>query len=90
MPPPSEEVLLQYEGLDGPAQSVIDTAVCVATQEQAEELATTFVGERQGYTNSTKYPTKTGVVADLSVYYNLCPPIVKYDSILRCASANAH
>ena len=60
-PQPSVEVLRAYDALDGVPLSIIDTAVCVETREQAQQMATAFVGERQGMTSTPKYPTPEGM-----------------------------
>jgi hypothetical protein len=61
LPDPDPSLLAEYEALDGVPQCLVDNALCARSQEEAEALASAFVGTRNGYANTADMPTKEGV-----------------------------
>lgn len=77
LPPPSPEVLHEYESLDGVPQCLVDNAIFAKDEEEANRLITHHVQERQGMVpEAQRYPTEEGEFGCFS-----------HGSFLRCQGA---
>jgi hypothetical protein len=64
--------LAEYEELDGVPPVLLENAVHATTEEEAQNLAAAFTGDRQGYANTHQHPSAAGKLAGPYISYGEC------------------
>ena len=61
LPPPSPELVAEYESLNGVPPVLLDNTLYAKNAEQAEALCKTFTGDREGYANTREFQSAEGM-----------------------------